>query len=221
MCGRFAKVSRILMLCGVLVFLGAFTKRFDTCSHHQEVCGFIETVKARLFSIVSDGVDVEERLEEVVDDVLDLEGIAKFAMGGHWKSADPSQRERFTNTYGRYVKGVYTRQLRMHAFHIMRIMSVKQVRDNTYAVRVRLTKKKQGDDFIVVEFHAVNNGKLGICDMKINNLVSIAVTQRSIVDDVIRKHGVEGAISYFEIESSKAPTNSIGGLSASYGTLPR
>ncbi|MGN7661599.1 MAG: MlaC/ttg2D family ABC transporter substrate-binding protein [Anaplasma sp.] len=216
MCGRFAKVSRVLILCGAFVFLGAFTQRFDTCSHHQEVCRFIEAVKARLFSIVSGGVDVEKLLEEVVDDVLDLEGIAKFAMGSHWKSADPSQRERFTRTYGRYVKGVYTRQLKMHAFHIMRIMSVKQVQSKTYAVKVRLAKKKQGDDFIVVEFDVVDSGKLGICDIKINNLISIAVTQRSIVDDIIRKHGVEGAISYFEIESSKAPTNSIGGLSA-YG----
>ncbi|WP_238523297.1 Tgt2/MlaC family protein [Anaplasma centrale] len=208
-----AGAGYVVAVCLAFMSLGGFTTRFETCSNHREICGFIETLKAQVYSIVSQGGEtVDALLEDVVNSALDLNGIAKFAMGSHWKVADSSQRGRFISTYGRYIRGVYTRQLRMHAFHMMRIMSVRLAGDDTYAVRVRLAKRGYGDDFIVIEFHVVDNGKLGICDMKINNFISTAVTQRSIVDDIIKKYGIEGAISHFEIENKKAPMNSIGGL---------
>ncbi|MCU7611306.1 Tgt2/MlaC family protein [Anaplasma capra] len=209
---RRAMIVRVVAMCVAYASLVGATARFDTCSNHPEVCGFIETLKSRVYSIVSGDEDVDALLEEVVSGVLDLNGIAKFTMGGHWKIADSSQRERFVGTYGRYIKGVYIRQLRKHAFHLMRIMSVRSVGDNAYAVRVRLAKRGHGDDFIVIEFHVVDDGKLGICDMKINNFISTAITQRSIVDDIIKKRGIDGAISHFELENEKAPMNSIGGL---------
>ncbi|WP_037352257.1 MlaC/ttg2D family ABC transporter substrate-binding protein [Anaplasma marginale] len=210
---RYTDVGCVLAMCLALISLGGFTTRFETCSNHREICGFIETLKARVYSIVSRGGEtVEPLLEEVVDSALDLNGIAKFAMGGHWKTADPLQRERFVSTYGRYIRGVYIRQLRMHAFHMMRIMSVRLIDGGTYAVRVRLARRGHGDDFIVIEFHVADNGKLGICDMKINNFISTAITQRSIVDDIIKKYGIDGAIAHFELENERSPMNSIGGL---------
>ena len=216
MYGRYADVGCVMAMCLALislVSLGGFTARFETCSNHQEICGFIEALKARVHSIVSRGGEtVDTLLEEVVDGALDLNGIAKFAMGSHWKAANSLQRERFVGTYGRYIRGVYIRQLRMHAFHVMRIMSVRLIDDGTYAVRVRLARRGYSDDFIVIEFHVVDGGKLGICDMKINNFISTAITQRSIVDDIIKKYGIDGAISHFEVENERAPMNSIGGL---------
>ena len=161
---------------------------------------FVEDLKTRVYTIVSDNQNVDELLETLADEVLDLQHMARFVMGKHWKIATKAQKELFTTEYGKYISKVYITQLRMYSHYRMKIMSVRAGGENSYAVRVRMVDTENGDDFVMLEFQIrLTNGSFKIEDVRLNNSISIAVNHRSTTDKVVEKSGIDGAIARFKL----------------------
>ncbi|WP_249549211.1 phospholipid-binding protein MlaC [Anaplasma phagocytophilum] len=189
-------------LCSVvtvsLFMFMAFSNAGYACEQqYQHICQFVEELRSRIHVIVLEGKAVRESLGQAVQEVLDFPRLAKFAMGQYWKDADIRQRDEFQDAYSQYIKKVYVTQLKEFAHHWMKIMSVRALGEGKYAVRVRLTHPEHRDDFIVLEFHIVEASTIKISDIRINNSLSISINQRTMVNEVIQKYGIDGAISHF------------------------
>ncbi|ABD44093.1 toluene tolerance, Ttg2 family protein [Anaplasma phagocytophilum str. ApWI1] len=176
----------------------AFSNASHACEQqYRHICQFVEELKTRVRVIVLEDKAVRESLGQAVQEVLDFPRLSKFAMGQYWKDADMRQRDEFQDVYSQYIKKVYVTQLKEFAHHGMKILSVRELGEGKYAVRVRLTHPEHRDDFIVLEFHIVEASTLKISDIRINNSLSISVNQRTMVNEVIQKYGIDGAISHF------------------------
>ncbi|MDB1135784.1 phospholipid-binding protein MlaC [Candidatus Anaplasma sp. TIGMIC] len=194
----YATVSSLFFAAISFVFLSAFSNSLNTCTQHVGICNFVQELKTEVYAIVQENTDVDRRLEEAVHKVLDFQELSKFVMGRYWKEASAEQRAVFSDRYGRYIKNVYVTQLRTFAHYRMKIMSVREQDSGEYAVRVRFINPEQKDDFVVLEFHVVGATEPKVRDIRFNNSTSVAINQRSVVDGVIKKYGIDGAISHFK-----------------------
>ncbi|QJC27976.1 phospholipid transport system substrate-binding protein [Anaplasma platys] len=196
-----AKMHRVRSLFLAMVMLPAFSTStgLNTCEQHVEVCSLVEELKARVYSILALGGPCQhEELDGAVNEVFNFKEMARFILGTHWKAATSEQRQRFTENYEQHIRNLYVMQLKRHANHKMKIMSVRRKGGDFYSLRVRLMNPEQRDDFVILEFHVTRSDSgLKIDDIKFNNSVSIAISQRSVVDSLIQKRGIEGAIERF------------------------
>ena len=206
MCTVLAKVGKVRSVLLAFFLLPAFASSVNTCEQHVEVCSLVEELRARVYSIVSEeGACTHESLDAAVNEVFDFKEMARFILGTHWKTATDEQRQRFTENYERHIRNLYVTQLRRHANHKMKIMFVRKQDGDTYSVRVRLVSPDQRDDFVILEFNVTHKDhRLKINDIKFNNSVSIAISQRSVVDGLVQKRGLEGAIDRFS-KASPSP----------------
>ncbi|MFV9839185.1 MAG: phospholipid-binding protein MlaC [Aaplasma endosymbiont of Hyalomma asiaticum] len=195
---NFPYMCQVLVAVLSLVLFPAFSSSFNTCTENRPVCAFVEDLKAKVYEIVSTDQGVDAALELLASEVLDLKHMAKFAMGRHWKTSTAEQKERFLSAYGKYVSKVYTTQLRTYSSYRMKIMTARASSDSTYAVRVRMIDADNRDDFVTLEFQiALCDGYFKIKDVKLNNSVSLAISHRSLIDKMVEKSGIEGAIARF------------------------
>lgn len=159
----------------------------------------VEELRTKVHSIITgNGPCQNEELADAVNEVFNFKEMARFILGTHWRTATDEQRQLFTENYERHIRNLYVTQLKRHADHKMKIMLVRQKSGNLYTLRVRMMSPEQRDDFVILEFHVTRkDGRLKINDIKFNNSLSISISQRSVVDSLIQKHGIEGAIEHF------------------------
>ena len=189
---------QVLVAALSLMLFPAFSSDFNTCTENRPVCAFVEDLKTKVYEIVSVNQGVDADLELLTNEVLDLRHMAKFAMGRHWKTATAEQKEQFLAAYGKYISKVYTTQLRTYSSYRMKIMTARANGEDSYAVRVRMVDADNRDDFVMLEFQiALYDGSFKIKDVKLNNSISLAISHRSLIDKVVEKSGIDGAIARF------------------------
>jgi phospholipid transport system substrate-binding protein len=71
-------------------------------AHAQSVTGkataFIKSTGDRLVSVVNgpgDATQKRQQLTKIVDDTVDVDGIARFCLGRFWRQASPDQQKRY------------------------------------------------------------------------------------------------------------------------------
>ena len=190
----------VLLLCTLFLLALSEGTAAGGCKQHGDICDFIETMRYRVSAITTESCGGDcTSLEDYVSEILDLVSISKFVMGKHWTTANSNQRQRFLDAYGAYIRNAYAAQLRAYAVYHMRIMNTKQIADGRYLTKMRLSDPDNSEDFFILEFHIIDGRQgLRIVDVKINNTISLAGSERSTVDSAIKTHGLDNIIQKFE-----------------------
>ncbi|KJV69338.1 ABC transporter substrate-binding protein [Candidatus Neoehrlichia procyonis] len=178
----------------------------NTCSNYQQVCNFIEELQyfsSRIVKQAKDRASAYTMLQDMMHRSLNMKNIAKFVMGIYWKNSSLEQREKFISEYSKYIVRIYVKQLYIYASYDMDIFWVKKNTTNNYFVKTRLINQSNINDFVVVVFNVSYDDAFYIDDIKVNNMISIAMHQRSMVNNMIRERGLDKTISYFISENTK------------------
>ena len=64
----------------------------------EQATAFIQQAGQELVGVINGGAPAAERqvrLKEIVDRIVDVDGIARFCLGRYWRSATPAQRQQY------------------------------------------------------------------------------------------------------------------------------
>ena len=146
----------------------------------------------------------EERLRVLLKDGFDLDFLARFALGRHWRLATPDQQEDYAGLFADYIQRTYACRLRTYSGETLRIGGARAAGERD--VLVRTTIQRSGAEPIVADWR-VRPGESGgrIVDIMVEG-VSLAVAQRSEVDSVVGRDGIEGLIQALRARTQKIGT---------------
>ncbi|AAZ68091.1 MlaC/ttg2D family ABC transporter substrate-binding protein [Ehrlichia canis] len=180
----------------------------EACNEYIRPCYFIVTLKNQIEIItqeIKDKAELYAGIQSIVDRVLDIREISKFIAGSYWNTMSTDEQEKFVNEYGQYVKRMYSKQLCKYSTYDMSILSVKNPKEGHYLINTRLSSENDNHNFIIVEFKLISAGDgFLLSDLRVNNAISLSVTQRSMIKNIVSKQGIDGMLSYFQSENSAA-----------------
>ena len=157
---------------------------------------FIKNLGTEAFQLLSEkSIALSER-EKQIRDLLRknfaLDTIGRFVMSRAWRTATPEQRDEYLNLFSEYVLRTYSRRLGGYANETFAIESAKPLGRRDAVV---LTEIKRHAGQPLKAGWRVRDTKKGfkIIDVIVEG-VSMAATQRSEFETIVREHGVAGLI---------------------------
>ncbi|WP_230577163.1 MlaC/ttg2D family ABC transporter substrate-binding protein [Ehrlichia chaffeensis] len=180
----------------------------EACREHVRPCYFIVALKNQVEITVRDIKDKAKMyagIQSIVDRVLNIKDISRFVLGSYWNTMSADEQEKFISEYSKYIKRMYSKQLCKYSVYDMNILSIKSPKADHYLINTRLSHEKDVNNFLMVEFKLINTGNgFLLSDIKINSAISFSITQRSMIKNMISKQGIDGMISYFQLENASA-----------------
>lgn len=177
----------------IIVFIVISSSAYTNCTDHKI---FVHTMKQQV-----DGIStkenkknrecVQKKLQEVIQNNVNLKGISQFVIGKHW--ALVKQKEDFLREYEVYLTHLCVKILYkyMHDSEMI-IMSTKAVDDETCLIGTRFS---YGDEeFTNIDFKVTKNNSSFLISDVVMSGISIAINQRSQFSEKIDTHGIASVI---------------------------
>ncbi|AHC38893.1 MlaC/ttg2D family ABC transporter substrate-binding protein [Ehrlichia muris] len=204
-----SSICRLFFLSLFFMCSGAFAyDDTEACREHIRPCYFIITLKNQIeitIQEIQNKAEMYSSIQSIIDRVLNIKDISKFVAGSYWNTMSTDEQEKFVNEYSQYIKRMYSKQLCKYSVYNMNILSVKNPKKDHYLINTRLSNERDISNFVIVEFKLSNiEGRFLLSDIRINNAISFAIIQRSMIKNMISKQGVDGMISYFQSENASA-----------------
>ncbi len=155
---------------------------------------FVDTLATQVLALVKDsGVSANEKkskIETIFSDKVDIDFVAKFVLGKHWRVATPEQQASYVAAYKPFILKNYAGKLTKYS-------------GQTYTLK---NARADGDTNIVtMEINDPNGQKVnvdykikGASDFKIVDIavegVSLLTTQRSEFNGIVERKGIDGLI---------------------------
>lgn len=158
----------------------------------QDAQKFIEDVSARGIGFLGDAgmSDTQRRAEfrKLLRASFDMSTIGKFALGTHWRTANPAQQAEYQRLFEKMIVETYARRF---SDYQGQKLEVTGARDNgrDFVVSSKIIPA-DGGETVAVEWRVRGNknGQLKIIDVIVEG-VSMAMTQRSDFASVIQAGG--------------------------------
>jgi phospholipid transport system substrate-binding protein len=161
---------------------------------------FIERVGQRTVDILKEtGLPVPERLARlkgVLDESIDLEYLARVILGRHWRSASEAQRREYLRLFDAIVIQAMAERLGSYAGQGFQIASSRPLdeRDTFVATLITRTAADAAPFRVDWRTRKGDDAAFRIIDISVEG-VSLVVTQRSEVDEVVNRAGVDGLLA--------------------------
>jgi phospholipid transport system substrate-binding protein len=147
----------------------------------------------------------EAELRRILEKSIDMQTIARFALGKTWREISEEQRERYLKLFRDYVLYSYSKRLLTFSGETFDVVTSKPVRRD--ALVYTLIHQQSGQ--AIKTYWRIRNKGEGyyVIDVIVEG-ISMAVTQRSEFRTVINQRGVEGFFQSLEsiIGSMKTST---------------
>jgi phospholipid transport system substrate-binding protein len=177
---------RILLFAAPFLLLGRGVRAADEVA---EAKAFVQKTGDAILAVVNTpGAPASKRaaLARIVDDAVDVEGVARFALGRFWRIATPEQRQTYLSLFRKYLVYNVTGRLNQYkntTFTLDRAQPMNG--DISVATTIRTSNSPPADMQWMVSFAS---GKPQIVDLVAEG-TSLRVTQRSDYASVITRGG--------------------------------
>jgi phospholipid transport system substrate-binding protein len=131
-------------------------------------------------------------LEPIVRQDFDVPFMTRLAVGPDWAGLTPSQQQRLTAAFGRYVAATYADRFDSYSGEELQIGG-EQPFAGGYIVRSKIVKPT-GDRVTIDYLMRDDNGAWQIADVYLDGTISQLATQRSEFHSVLRREGADGLI---------------------------
>jgi phospholipid transport system substrate-binding protein len=133
------------------------------------------------------------RLAPVVVRVFDIALMARLSIGPSWAGLNEAQRQRATESYGRYISAVYAD--RFDSYDGQRFI-VNGEQPASFGVLVESHIIKAKGEPVKVDYIMRRNGQGWlISDIYLDSAISEVATRRSEFAAILRKEGIDGLIA--------------------------
>ena len=179
-----------------LVLLGPASNVAAVSPAEGDPAGFVATVGQQVVSVLAaQELEADQRsrhFRDIFVHALDLDIMARRALGRHWRAASDEQRDRYTKLFRTYVVNLYAVQLGGYAGETFTVLRQQRVKEGESLVIARI--KRQYGPPLNMNFRVRQvNDRMRIIDVTISG-VSLIVTKRSEFDAIIRHEGLPGLL---------------------------
>jgi phospholipid transport system substrate-binding protein len=151
--------------------------------------GFIQNLGTQAIQVLGPAVPPGVRnakFRQLLENDFDLQGIARFALGGHVRQMTPEQQQEFLALYRDNLVQAYSRKLAQYAGEPFHVTGSRQVGDETI---VTSEVERAGGAPVEIDWHVVDrDGHPLVNDVAIDG-VSQKVTQRNQFGAIIQRNG--------------------------------
>jgi phospholipid transport system substrate-binding protein len=179
----------------VLVVAGFFAAGAASAASPTAAKGFVDTVATKVMEIVkNEGLAREakqSRIESLFVDKVDINFVAKFVLGKHWRVANPQQQKDYISAYRPFILKNYASKL---AKYSGQTYSLKNARvDGDASVVTMAIHDTNGQDVMVDYRLRGDVGSFKIIDITVEG-VSLLTTQRSEFNGIVERKGIDGLV---------------------------
>lgn len=193
-------VCRCLVIFMLLLAMPAFSGKAFAAGT-DDARNFVDNIGKQVLAIInSEGSESQkqERLQEMFSQNVDIPWMAHFVIANGWRRATDEQRNRYLDTYKRYMLSRYTSNFKDYTGSKYTITDARQTEDGKYTVTMKIKSPEQGQAETVAGYRlSLENGQFKIIDIIIEG-VSLITTQRSEFFSVYNQKGMDGLISSIE-----------------------
>ncbi len=166
---------------------------------------FIADLASRAIVILQSSGDKIERREAEFRGLLstgfDMSFIARFVLGKHWRKATPQQRADYQALFTEFLLKSYSRRMGGYAGETFTVADARPAGKKDIMVKTRIVQP--GGPPIKADWRVrPKKGQYKIIDIMIEG-VSMAVTQRSEFNAVVRQRGIHGLLKALRARTEK------------------
>lgn len=134
----------------------------------------------------------EAALRRLLAQGFDIDFIARFALGRHWRGASREQQRDYLDLFSEYTLATYSRRLGGYAGESFEVGGARVTGKRDIVVSTRI--QRPGGSPIHAEWRIrVIDNHYKIIDVAVEG-ISMAVTQRAEFAAVVKRHGVDGLL---------------------------
>ncbi len=135
----------------------------------------------------------EDKFRELLRNDFAMDKIGRFVVGGYWRKMDETQRARYQKLFSQWVLRTYSVRLGGYAGENFRVIKTTDAGRRDVIVHTRI-EREGGNGFDANWRVRRVDDRLKIIDIYVEG-ISMAVTQRSEFESILRKHGIDGLLS--------------------------
>ena len=157
---------------------------------------FIKTLAAQAIDILQpSGSKIEAReaqFRELLSAGFDMPFIARFVLGKYWRKSTPQQRADYQALFTEFILQSYSRRMGGFSGETFTVAGARAAGKKDVLVRTQIDRA--GGLAIKAEWRVrPKDGRYRIIDIMVEG-VSMAMTQRSEFNAVVRQHGMQGLL---------------------------
>jgi phospholipid transport system substrate-binding protein len=147
--------------------------------------------------------DREAKIRDLLRKNFDLETIGRFVLSKYWRTATPDQQSDYQALFSEFVLRTYARRLGGYANEQFKITSAKPLGSRDALVLTEISQ--QAGPPITAGWRVRDtNNSYKIIDVMVEG-VSMAATQRSEFETVVRNQGLVGLIEILRAKVTAFP----------------
>jgi phospholipid transport system substrate-binding protein len=181
----------------LFIFMGAAS--LPQAALAKDATGFIDGLGKEVIDIISvdEGMDARQtKLEKIFYRAVDVNWIARFVLGKHWRRADKAQKDRYMEAYGPYIVNAYASRFNEYTGEKFNVMGARKTDQGFHVVDVEIERPAAAN--VVVQFRVHDRAKkMQIFDVVIEG-VSQLTTQRSEFNTIITRKNMDYLIDKLE-----------------------
>lgn len=199
-------LTRLLAL-GLLLFCASPVSAAENKTSPEEAGKFIRTLGDQAVSVLSDKsiplADREAKIRDLLRKNFDLETIGRFVLSKYWRTATPDQQSDYQALFSEFVLRTYARRLGGYANERFKITSAKPLGSRDALVLTEISQ--QAGPPITAGWRVRDtDNSYKIIDVMVEG-VSMAATQRSEFETVVRNQGLVGLIEILRAKVTAFP----------------
>src|SRR5216684_5508520 len=133
------------------------------------------------------------QLEPVIRRTFDIPSMARLSVGSSWATLTETQRQRVTESFGRYISAIYADRFDSYSGQRLQVTGEQPA---TAGVMVRSQIVKANGELVKVDYLMRRNGDAWlISDIYLDGAISEVATRRSEFAAILKSDGVDGLIA--------------------------
>jgi len=137
----------------------------------------------------------------VVNRSVDIDFVAKFVLGRHWRSATDDQRQRYLVAYRPFLKKNYVSRLTRYSGQKFKVNGARQDSDGSYVVTMDIIDPNAAN--VAMLYRVVEQGGDYLISDIVVEGVSLLATQRSEFNSIAQSKGVDYLIQALEKQGAR------------------
>ena len=134
-----------------------------------------------------------EVIREVASPHFNFAGLARGALGKHWRKADEEQRKQVADLFRSVLEKAYAKALSTYAGQVAETVGAAALSEDKISVEVKVSAGETDARIDYIFSPSKDDGEWLVSDVKVEG-ISLSRNYRKQFSGIIRKHGVDGLI---------------------------
>ncbi len=192
------KVAHFAVAVALMTVVGvSYPATADSKSPSNDPVHFIQDLANQAIHVLSTHSgslkEREDQFRNLLRDDFAMDKIGRFVVGGYWRRMNDEQRDTYQKLFSEWVLKAYSARLGGYSGEEFKVIKKSTAGKRDFIVHTRI-EQTAGNAFNADWRVRKVDNRYKIIDIYVEG-VSMAVTQRSEFDAILRRHGIDGLIS--------------------------